>query len=60
MRRVYRLSAVVILLALLAVLCIHYGETYDENWPWTSTKCVTDISGEPNRADYTLCILHDS
>lgn len=33
MRRVYRLSTVVVVLALTLVLCVHYGATYDENWP---------------------------
>lgn len=33
MHRVYRLSTVAIVLALTLVLCVHYGATYDENWP---------------------------
>jgi len=33
MRRVYRLCAVVVLLALALALCVHYGATYDGNWP---------------------------
>jgi len=33
MRRVSRLSAVVLLLVCTLVLCVHYGATYDENWP---------------------------
>ena len=33
MRRVYRLGAVAIVLGLTLGLCVHYGATYDENWP---------------------------
>jgi len=33
MRRVSRLGALVIVLALTLGLCVHYGATYDENWP---------------------------
>jgi hypothetical protein len=46
MRLVYRLSAVAVLLALTLGLCVHYGATYDENWPQpTSDQLADDPDG---------------
>ncbi|MEF8814436.1 MAG: hypothetical protein V5A55_11545 [Halovenus sp.] len=45
MRRVSRLGAVVVLLALTLVLCVHYGATYDENWPHPSGDQLAEEPG---------------
>jgi hypothetical protein len=42
MRLAYRLSAVAVLLALTLGLCVHYGATYDENWPYPTGDQLAD------------------
>jgi len=45
MRRAYRLSAIVVLFALTLVLCVHYGATYDENWPYPTGDQLAENPG---------------
>lgn len=45
MRRVSRLGAVAVLLALTLGLCVHYGATYDENWPHPSGDQLAEEPG---------------
>lgn len=45
MRRASRIGAVVVLLALTLALCVHYGATYDENWPHPTGDQLADEPG---------------
>ena len=45
MRLSVRLGAVAVALALALGLCIHYGATYDENWPYPTGEQLAEEPG---------------
>ncbi|PSQ61845.1 MAG: DNA-binding protein [Halobacteriales archaeon SW_8_66_22] len=45
MRRSVRLGAVAVALALALGLCVHYGATYDENWPYPTGEQLAEEPG---------------
>lgn len=47
MRPAARLAAVVVFLAVLGGLCVHYGATYDDNWPHPTGDQLQERGPEP-------------
>ena len=46
MRRACRLGAVAIVVVFTLGLCVHYGVTYDENWPHPTGEQLAEDPGE--------------